>query len=316
MISKTAPDDAQVRTAAQPAGEAGAPVSRYRRRRAAARPIGIRRSSRLVLNGVLILTALYFLLPVWWLLVSSSKTNSGLFASNGFWFSGFHLFANIQDVFSFGGSLFGRWMLNSLIYSGLSGLGATVFGSACGYALAKFEFRGRGLIFGFIMSGVLVPSALLTVPLYLMFSKIHLVDTYWAVIIPGVVSPFAVYLSRVYALDAIPDTIVEAARIDGAKEWQIFLRIVVPMMRPALVTVFLFSFVSAWNNFFLALVMLSNQKLYPVTLGLYQWFSDKNQTTYNVVITGSLLSVLPLVIAFLALGRFWRAGLSAGAVKG
>jgi len=278
--------------------------------------IGVKRSSRLVLNGVLILTALYFLLPVWWLLVSSTKTNSGLFSSSGFWFSGFHLVANIKDAFSFDGGLFGRWMLNSAIYSGVSALGATVLGSACGYALAKFDFRGRGLIFGVIMSGVLVPNALLTVPLYLMFSKMHLVNTYWAVIIPSVVSPFAVYLGRVYALDAIPDTILEAARIDGAGELRIFARIVVPMIRPGLVTIFLFSFVSAWNNFFLSLVMLSNQKLYPITLGLYQWFSDKNQTTYNVVITGSLLSVIPLIVAFMALGRFWRAGLSAGGVKG
>ena len=278
--------------------------------------IGVKRSSRIVLNGVLILTALYFLLPVWWLLVSSTKTNSGLFSSSGFWFSGFHLVQNIRHVFSFGGGLFGRWMLNSAIYSGVSALGATVLGSACGYALAKFDFRGRGLIFGFIMSGVLVPSALLTVPLYLMFSKIHLVNTYWAVIIPSVVSPFAVYLGRIYVLDAVPDTILEAARIDGAGELRIFTRIVVPMIRPGLVTIFLFSFVSAWNNFFLALVMLSNQKLYPVTLGLFQWFSQKEQTTYDVVITGSLLSVIPLIIAFTALGRFWRAGLSAGSVKG
>jgi multiple sugar transport system permease protein len=313
MTSKTAHREAATDTALPPRDPEPAPRRRSRGNPAA---IGVRRSSRLVLNGVLILTALYFLLPVWWLLVSSTKTNSGLFSSSGFWFSGFHLVANIKDVFSFGGGLFGRWMLNSAIYSGVSALGATVLGSACGYALAKFEFRGRGLIFGIIMSGVLVPNALLTVPLYLMFSKIHLVNTYWAVIIPSVVSPFAVYLGRIYALDAVPDTILEAARIDGAGELRIFTQIVVPMIRPGLVTIFLFSFVSAWNNFFLALVMLSNQKLYPVTLGLYQWFSQKEQTTYDVVITGSLLSVVPLIVAFLALGRFWRAGLSAGSVKG
>ncbi|WP_042410073.1 carbohydrate ABC transporter permease [Streptacidiphilus carbonis] len=314
MIGKTAPESVPTGTAPVPRRQGASPPPGASRR--TARPVGVKRSSRLVLNGVLALTALYFLLPVWWLLVSSTKTNSGLFGSNGFWFAGLHLVENVKDVFSFGGGLYGRWILNSAIYSGLSGIGATVLGSACGYALAKFEFRGRGVVFGFIMSGVLVPSSLLTVPLYLMFSKIHLVDTYWAVIIPSVVSPFAVYLSRVYAQDAIPDTVLEAARIDGAGELRIFTKIVVPMMRPALVTVFLFSFVAAWNNFFLALVMLSNQKLYPITLGLYQWFTQKDQTTYNVVITGSLLSVLPLVIAFLALGRFWRAGLSAGSVKG
>lgn len=278
--------------------------------------VGVKRGSRLLTTCVLVLAALYFLLPVWWLLVSSTKTNSGMFSSNGFWFAGFHLLTNIRHVFSFGGGLFGRWLLNSALYSGASGLGATALGVACGYALAKFDFRGRGVLFGLIMSGVLVPSSLLTVPLYLMFSSVHLVGTYWSVIIPGVVSPFAVYLGRIYAQDAVPDTVLEAARIDGAGELRIFVKIVLPMMRPALVTIFLFSFVSAWNNFFLALVMLSDNKLYPVTLGLYQWFSQREQSTYDVVITGSLLSVIPLIVAFTALGRFWRAGLSAGSIKG
>lgn len=301
-------------------GDTPRPSARFRprsRRKKEGVPhaVGVRRSSRLVLGFALALAALYFLLPVWWLVVSSTKTNSDLFASSGFWFSDFHLLDNIRHVFSFGDGLFTRWLVNSAIYAGAGGLGATALGAACGYALAKFEFHGRGLVFGLVMSGVLIPSALLTVPLYLLFSKMHIVGTYWAVIIPSMVSPLAVYLARVYALDAVPDAILEAARIDGAGELRIFGQIVLPMMRPALVTIFLFSCVSAWNNFFLALVMLSDQHLYPVTLGLYQWFSQREQATYDVVITGSLLSVIPLLIAFTALGRFWRTGLAAGAAQ-
>jgi multiple sugar transport system permease protein len=266
--------------------------------------------------AVLILATGYFLLPVWWLVVSATKSNPALFSSNGFWFSGMSLFANVRDVFTFEGAPYARWLLNSAIYAGTGGLGATLLGLSCGYGLAKFQFRGRGAIFAMIMSGILIPSALLTVPLYLMFSAIHLVGTYWAVIIPSIVSPFAVYLGRVYAAEAVPDEILEAARIDGAGEIRIFTTIVLRIMSPAIVTIFLFSFVFVWNNFFLALVMLSNQNLYPVTLGLYEWFTQRSVTTYNVVITGSLISIIPLIIAFASLGRFWRNGIITGSVKG
>jgi multiple sugar transport system permease protein len=142
------------------------------------------------------------------------------------------------------------------------------------------------------------------------------VGTYWAVIIPSVVSPFAVYLGRVYAAESVPDEILEAARMDGAGEIRIFATIAARIMSPAIVTIFLFSFVFIWSNFFLAMVMLSNQNLYPVTLGLFEWFTRRSVTTCNVVITGSLISVLPLVAAFASLGRFWRNGIITGSVKG
>ena len=273
-------------------------------------------TSRLITLAVLILATLYFLLPVWWLVVSATKTNAALFSSNGFWFSGMALADNVREVFSFDGAPYARWLLNSAIYAGAGGIGATILGLSCGYGLAKFQFRGRGLIFAMIMSGILIPSALLTVPLYLMFSTIHLVGTYWSVIIPSIVSPFAVYLGRVYAAESVPDEILEAARIDGAGEIRIFTTIVLRIMSPAIVTIFLFNFVFVWNNFFLALVMLSNQNLYPVTLGLYEWFTERSVTTYNVVITGSLISIIPLVVAFASLGRFWRNGIVAGSIKG
>jgi multiple sugar transport system permease protein len=141
------------------------------------------------------------------------------------------------------------------------------------------------------------------------------VNTVWAVLIPAVVNPFAVYLGRIYAAASMPDELMEAARLDGAGELRIYWTIALRLMSPALVTVLLFSFVSIWNNFFLPLIMLSDQNLYPVTLGIYNWYTQTRQANYNVVITGSLLSVIPLVVAFLSLQRFWRSGLTAGAVK-
>jgi multiple sugar transport system permease protein len=264
---------------------------------------------------VLSLTAFYFLIPIWWLIVSATKNNTALFNSNGFWFSDFDLIQNIVDVFSRQDGLFGRWLFNSIFYAGVGGLIATFLGVACGYALAKYEFRGRGALFGMILAGLLIPSALLTVPLYLLFSQIGLVNTIWAILIPAVVNPFAVYLGRIYAAASVPDELMEAARLDGAGEIRIFFTVAVRLMAPALVTVFLFSFVSIWNNFFLPLIMLTDQSLYPATLGLFNWFTQTREANYNIVITGSLLSVIPLMIAFLSLQRFWRAGLAAGSIK-
>lgn len=276
------------------------------------------RGSKTMVTVVLVIAAFYFLIPIWWLLVSSTKSVGTLTTTNGFWFGQFDLFSNVGRVFTYDGAQFGLWMANSLVYAGVGGAIATFVGAACGYALSKYAFRGRGILFGFIMSGVLLPQALLTVPLFLLFSQLHLTNTYWSVLIPACVSPFAVYLSRVYAATSVPDELIEAARVDGASEVRIFLTISLRIMSPAVVTVFLFTFVSIWNNFFLPLIMLTDSGLDPVTLGLYGWFQRTQESDSGIVglvIAGSLISVLPLVIAFLSLQRFWQSGLTAGSVK-
>jgi multiple sugar transport system permease protein len=149
---------------------------------------------------------------------------------------------------------------------------------------------------------------------------VNIVNTPWAVILPSLLNPFAAFLIRVYVIESIPEELIQAARIDRAGEFRIFWQIVLPMLRPALVTVFLFSLVASWNNFFLPLVMLSDNHLYPVTVGLQAWFAQASQESgnsvlYNLVITGALVAVLPLIVSFLFLQRYWRGGINAGAVK-
>ena len=135
--------------------------------------------------------------------------------------------------------------------------------------------------------------------------------------LPSVVNPFGVYLARIYAAAGVPDDLLEAARIDGSGEVRTFFQVSTRLMLPALVTIFLFHFVAVWNNFLLPLIMLSDERLFPVTLGLYQWNTQVNQLPElrGLVIVGALLSITPLVVAFLLLQRFWRSGLGAGAVK-
>ncbi|MFE3456512.1 carbohydrate ABC transporter permease [Nocardiopsis aegyptia] len=278
-----------------------------------------RRRSRILVTGVLALFAAYFVVPVLWVFIAATKTTSDLFDSFGFALGGeFALGANIAEVLSVNGGIFWRWTLNSLLYSVGGALLATLLAAAAGFALAKYRFRGRELVFGLVLGGVLVPAAATALPLYLLFSQIGLANTYWAVLLPSLISPFGLYLCRIYADASVPDTVIEAARLEGAGEGRIFFSLALRMMSPALVTVFLFQMVGIWNNYFLPLVMLADEELYPITLGLVTWqsYQGRDIGMYTNVVTGSMLSVIPLILAIVILQRFWRGGLTAGAVKG
>jgi multiple sugar transport system permease protein len=269
--------------------------------------------------GFLILCTIYFLVPYFWLIVSSTKNAGDLFGTFGLWFSpNFQLGSNLAQLFTYNGSIYLRWLLNTLLYAGVGSLVGTFLAAMAGYALAKFTFRGRDLIFTFVLGAILVPGTALALPLYLLMSKVNLTNTYWAVLLPSIVSPFGVYLSRIYATSSIPDELLEAARIDGASEFRTFT-IGLYLMIPALVTILLFQFVAIWNNYFLPLVMLSDQKLFPITVGLQTWnvtTGGANKFLYTLIIAGALVSSIPLLAGCVVLQRYWRGGLGAGAVKG
>ncbi|MEV8218405.1 carbohydrate ABC transporter permease [Microbacterium sp. NPDC077391] len=274
----------------------------------------ISRGAALLIMGVF---TLYFLVPIWWLFISSTKDRSDLLTTNPLWFADWNLFENVGALFAYNDGIYLRWILNSLGYAGLGALLATAFAGMCGYALAKYPFRGREVFFNVVLGGVLVPATALALPLFLLFSQVNLTNTYWAVLLPSIVSPFGVYLTRIFAAASVPDELIEAGRLDGAGEVRTFFTISARLMTPALVTVFLFQFVTIWNNFFLPLIMLRSQELFPLTYGLYAWNTQLNQIpelrTY--VLVGSFLSIVPLIIAFLLLQRFWRGGLGTGSVK-
>lgn len=265
----------------------------------------------------LLAVAGYFLLPVYWLVVNATKSQADLVTTNGFWFARWQLGENLTALFARDGGVFARWALNSVLYAGLGAAVATVLATMAGYGIAKFSFRGRELLFGIALGGVLVPATALALPLFLLFAGVGLTNTYWAVFLPSIVSPFGVYLARVYSGASIPDEILEAARVDGAGELRIFFTIAARILAPALVTVFLFQFVTIWNNFLLPLIMLQDASLYPLTYGLYLWQSQVSRFPELQILTivGSVVSVVPLIVTFVALQRFWRAGLTGGAVK-
>ncbi|MEU2632296.1 carbohydrate ABC transporter permease [Kitasatospora sp. NPDC007106] len=279
-----------------------------------------RRSPLLPTAGAVLflaLTALYMLLPVYWLLVSATKSQSDLVTTPGLLPAAWHLGDNLTALFAEQDGIYTRWLLNSLAQAGAGATVATLLAAAAGYALAKYRFPGREAVFSVVLGGVLVPATALALPLFLLFAEVDATNTFWSVFLPGTVSPFGVYLARIFAEASVPDEVVEAARLDGAGELRIFATIALRMMAPALVTVFLFQFVVIWNNFLLPLVMLQDQRLYPVTLGLFTWQSQISRLPelQTLTVVGALVSVVPIVLTFLLLQRHWRAGLSAGAVK-
>jgi multiple sugar transport system permease protein len=265
---------------------------------------------------ILLLGAAYTLLPVAWVLIASTKNDAQLFntftlAPNG------SLWANIRGLSSYAGGVFWKWMLNTALYAGGGALLSTAVSALTGYALAKFEFRGRATLFNLLLAGVLVPPVVLALPQYLLLAKFSLTDTYWSVLLPSILSPYGIYLARIYAQAAVPDEVIESARVDGCPEGKLFARIAVPMMVPGLVTIFLFQFVAVWNNFLLPFIMLSDENKFPLTVGLYTLLNRGSTAPalYSLVVTGSMLSIIPLVVLFLALQRYWRTDIAGGAVK-
>ena len=263
----------------------------------------------------------YFILPLFWLLISSTKTNAGLFNSFGFWFAkDFGLAQNLKDLFTYQDAAFIGWMKNTAIYAISAAVGSSLISALAGYAFSQYRFAGRNLLFGIVLASVFVPGTVFAIPLYLLISKTGLSGSLLAVILPSLISPFGVYLMRIYAEQAIPEELLDAARIDGAGEFRIFVTIAFRLLLPGYVTVLLFAFVGAWNNYFLPLLVLGKSEVYPVTVGLAYWNSlagqlSTHQILYPLIITGSVVGTLPVMILFLFLQRYWQNGLALGSIK-
>jgi multiple sugar transport system permease protein len=263
----------------------------------------------------------YFLLPFAWLLIAATKSNEDLFSTFGLSFGEFNLFKNVHDVFARDHGDYLLWMRNTVLYSVTSAGAAALLATVAGFGFAKFHFRGKEAAFWLVLGSVMVPQTALAIPTYLMFAGLGLANSPLSIIAPSMVSPVGICLMRVFAEDAVPDSLIEAARIDGAGELRIFRQIAFRLLVPGFITVLLFTFVQTWNNYFLPLVMLSEPRWYPVTIGLAQWNGQAtagggSELLFSVVITGALIAIVPLVAAFLMLQRYWQTGLAAGSVKG
>lgn len=268
---------------------------------------------------VMFIFSIYFLLPFYWILVSVTKDNGQLNTTFGLWFAyPWHLLNNFHEVFTRNGGIFWRWLGNSFLYSTTAATLATLFAAMAGFAFSKYNFFGRSFLFTLILGTIMIPATALAFPIFLLIQNVGLANTIWAVILPQTVSPFGLYLMRMFWDQSFPNELMEAAKLDGANDATVFWRLGIPLIQGGLVTVFLFTFVAVWNNFFLPLIVLGNNNLFPLPLGLAGWAATQTGSTppYSAIILGALIGILPLVLSLLFLGRYWQAGLTVGATKG
>ncbi|HEU5160054.1 MAG TPA: carbohydrate ABC transporter permease [Streptosporangiaceae bacterium] len=283
---------------------------------------GLRRGTVTALTLLSALFALFILIPIVWLVINSTKTQANLFQTFGFWFaSPFAFFENFGRLFeNIGGNgTYIRWFANTAFYALLGGGGATVLCTLAGYGFARYRFRGSQALFYVVMAALMVPITAITFPLFLLYTKVGLINSIWGLILPSMLTPVGMYIMRTYAQLSVPRELMDAARLDGAGEVRIFFRIALPLMVPGVMTVLLIAIVAVWNNYFLPLLIFSRNELFPLTQGMGVWSSQAASTSgtdvlYPMIVIGGLFTIVPLVTLFLLLQRYWRGGLLLGSI--
>ena len=282
---------------------------------------GLRRGTVTAITTACVVFAIFTLIPIVWIIINSTKTQANLFETFGFWFAapivlGRNFSLLFQNVDGYG--TYVQWFANTALYAILGGCGATALAALAGYGFARFSFRGSKLLFYFVIAALLVPVTAITLPLYLTYAKIGLINSIWGMILPSMVSPVGVYLMKVFVEVSVPRELIDAARLDGASELRIFFRLALPLMVPGLMTVLLLSIVGVWNNYFLPLIIFSQNQLYPLTVGLGLWSqraqNSGNAELFPLVVIGGLVTIVPLIALFLVLQRYWRSGLLLGSI--
>ena len=265
----------------------------------------------LMVNGGLIIISMIAAFPLLWMLSVSFMAQGEASAFPPPLLPAHATLANYHELFERAGM--GRYLANSLAIATALTLLSLAFNLAAGYAFAKLEFAGRDRLFATLLGALLIPAQVAMIPLFLFMKWLHLVNTYGGVIVPGLAGVFGIFLVRQYA-QTIPDELLEAARIDGAGEGRIFLRIVLPLLKPIVVTLAIFTFLASWNDFMWPLIVLTDQNLYTLPVALAS-LSREHVADNELMMAGSVLTTLPVLIVFLALQRYYVQGLLAGSVK-
>lgn len=259
--------------------------------------------------GLLIMSA-----PFLWMALSAFKTGEELTASPPVWIpsewtlDSFHRLLDKLDL--------PLYFMNSVIVAVLVTVANLVFCSMLGYALAKLNFIGRNKIFALVLGALMVPGNLMLLPLFVLMSKLQLIDSYAALVLPFAAGAFGVFLMRQF-MQSIPDELLEAARMDGASEWYIFWRIVMPLVKPALATLSIFTFLGSWNNFVWPLIATNDPDKYtlPVALATFATDPNKSSGSNGMLMAGAFLIVLPVLIVFAVLQRYFTQGIATAGMK-
>jgi multiple sugar transport system permease protein len=267
---------------------------------------------RLILYLILIIGALLTLTPFIWMLSASfmADGHASVFPPR-FWPDRFtleqysNLFTRLNVTVNF---------INSLSLATIVTLISLFFNSMAGYAFAKYRFKGKDRLFKILLSSMIIPAQVTMLPLFIMLKYMGVLNTYMAIIIPGMANIFGIFLIRQYVL-SIPDSLIEAARIDGASEFQIYLIVILPLAKPILITLAIFTFLGTWNDFLWPLIALTDNSMFTLPVALANLMGEHTKDP-ELMMAGSVLTILPVIILFLALQKYYIRGIMAGSVKG
>ncbi|MBL1118968.1 carbohydrate ABC transporter permease [Streptomyces sp. 110] len=270
-----------------------------------------RRRHAILLTSSLAITLAAVVIPLYWLIIASTHSSREIFDSPPPLLPGGHLAENLDTLQRT--ASFGRVVLNSTLIAAIYTLCAGAVCTLAGYGFAKYRFRGREALFGLLMLGLVIPVQVTLIPLFKLMAQLEWLNTYQAVVMPNLALPFGIFLMR-QSMAALPDELLDSARMDGCGELRLFWKVVLPPMRPALAALAIFLFLYQWNDFIWPLIVLRDSQSFtiPVALAALQGL---NNTDYGAILTGTAVAAVPMAVVFLVLQRHFVSGLLAGAVK-
>lgn len=283
---------------------------------------------------VITLLAIAFAFPLYWIITGSFKTAASINATSPEWWPSEWVLDNYQKLFSrqtaplweihvpFTGILFAgpevpaalRWLVNTVFMAVVAMILTCATAAMAGYALAKKRFIGRTVVFTVIVCAMALPKQVILIPLIREMSALNLYNTLWAAILPTVGWPFGVFLIKQFA-EGIPGEMMEAARIDGASEWKTFQSVALPLIKPGIGALAIFTFINSWNDYFMQLIMLSSTSNLTISLGIAK-LQAENAIDFGLIMAGAALASIPIIVVFLIFQKYFTKGITMGAVKG
>ena len=272
------------------------------------------RSSRLVSTAIVTLISLVFVLPLIWMLSASLQINGDIFKYPFTWLPHAPRWVNYADIWNSGEVPLLQMYRNSLFIVIFTNIGVLFVSLLAAYAFARIEFKGKGIVFGLFIGVMMIPSQVTVVPRFLLFKELNIYNTLWAVILPGLFSVTSIFLMRQFFM-TIPASLSESAFLDGAGHFRILMQIMLPLLKPTVVSLVIMNFVSCWNDYFNPLVFLPSKKWYTVSLGIQYYYTQEVPST-NLTMAMSVCAILPVLILFFSCQRFFIESITSSGVKG
>ena len=270
-------------------------------------------TSKLICTIIVGLLAVMFALPLVWMSLASFKNVSEVFSEN--WLPTVWQWKNYVTVWTDEQVYLPRVFFNTLFIVVLGTGGQLIVSSLAAYGFAKIDFKGRAAIFTLFLAAMMIPSQATIIPRYMLFYKIGLYNSLWALILPSWFSVTSIFLLRQFYM-GLPNDLMDAAKVDGAGHLRIFAQILMPLTKPAMISTLILSFITLWNDYLSALVFLSNKKLYTVSQAVRYWLFDNNNQNYNLTMTTATIFIIPVIILFVFCQKYFVEGIATSGVKG